>query len=71
MASSENGDGSENMGSPGGLSPAATCFPYYPYLRVATAAPFAHVQVDIEVILKSMETAVLRLTRRIFPTELL
>lgn len=71
MASSENGDGSENVGSPGGLLPAASCFPYSPYLWVATAAPFAHLQVDIEVILKSTETAVLRLTRGIFPTELL
>ena len=45
MASSANGDDSENVGSPGGLLPVAMCLPYYPYLRVATAAPFAHIQV--------------------------
>lgn len=44
MASSENGDGSENVGSPGGLLPVAVCLPYYPYPLIAAAASFAHIQ---------------------------
>lgn len=44
MASPENGDGSEKVGSPGGLLPVAMCLLYYPYPAIATAAAFAHVQ---------------------------
>lgn len=80
MASPENGDGSENLpvvvGSPSGLLPVAMCLPYYPYPPSATATSFAPggkggcTKMDVEVILRSMEIAVLGLTLTI-PTELL
>lgn len=69
MASSESGDGSEHMGSPGGLLPAAACLLYDPYPHVAIE-PQMHKD-GCRVTPKSLETAVLRLTRGVFPAELL
>lgn len=75
MASSENVDGSDSVGSHGGLLPAAIGLPYYLYPITLPLQPplttYRCAEMDIEVILKSMEMAILRLTVEIFPTELL